>query len=82
MEVTVGGDQSVDRNGSMGGDCAYLNMDQSDGFEHSSRSGFVEEGGSRHRGGGWVRGITPIVCYTSMLCNKIDCLMSSHLMSS
>lgn len=60
---------------------AHLNMDQSDGFEHPSRSGFVEgKGGGK--GGGWVRGITPIVCYTFMLCTKIDCLMSSCLMSS
>lgn len=45
MEVTIGGDQSVDRNGSAGGRrSAHLNMDQSDGFEHPSRSGF-EEGG-------------------------------------
>ncbi len=56
---------------------AHLNMDQSDGFEHPSRSGFA--GGSADKGGGWVRGITPIVCYTSMLCTKIDCLFSPGL---
>lgn len=78
VEVTIGGDQSADRNGSAGGRrSAHLNMDQSDGFEHPSRSGF--ERGSRNKGGGWVRGITPIVCYTSMLCTKIDCLFSPVL---
>lgn len=41
VEVTIGGDQSADRNGSTGGRCsAHLNMDQSDGFEHPSRGGF------------------------------------------
>lgn len=45
-EVTIGGDQSVDRNGSAvgGGRSAHLNMDRSDGFEHPSRSGFAEGG--------------------------------------
>ena len=41
MEVTIGGDQSADRNGGTEGRrSAYLNMDQSYGFEHPSRSGF------------------------------------------
>ena len=79
MEVTIGGDQSADRNGSTEGRrSAYLNMDQSYGFEHPSRSGFGGGGGGS-REGGWVRGITPIVCYTSMLCTKIDCLFSPVL---
>lgn len=77
VEVTIGGDQSVDSNRSTGGRrSAHLNMDQSESFEHPSCSGFVERGGG-NKGGGWVRGITPIVCYTSMLCTMIDCLMSS-----
>lgn len=77
MEVTVGGDQSADRNGSAGGGGrrAHLNTDQSDGFEHPSCSGFG--GGARARGGGWVRAITPIVCYTSTLCSNIAGLFSA-----
>lgn len=78
MEVTIGGDQSADRNRSTGRrHIAHLNMDQSDGFEHPSHSGF--KGGRGDKGGGWVRGITPIVCCTSMLCTKIDCLFSPVL---
>lgn len=49
VEVTIGGDQSADRNGSAGGRCsAHLNTDQSDGFERPSRSGF---GGIKEEGG-------------------------------
>lgn len=52
MEVTIGGDQSVDSNGSTGGRrSAHLNMDQSEGFEHPSRSGFVEGGVVKDEGG-------------------------------
>lgn len=46
VEVTIGGDQSVDRNGGTEGKhSTHLNMDQSSGFEYPSRSGFVEGGG-------------------------------------
>lgn len=35
VEVTIGGDQSVDRNGGTEGKhSTHLNMDQSSGFEH------------------------------------------------
>lgn len=45
MEVTIRGDESVDHNGSTrGSPSAYLNTVQSNGFEHPSRSGFVEWG--------------------------------------
>lgn len=72
VEVTIGGDQSTDRNRSTSRRRnAHLNMDQSNGFEHPSRSGF-KGGGRGDKGGGWVRGITPIVCYTFMLRTKID----------
>lgn len=48
VEVTIGGDQSVDHNGGTEGKCStHLNTDQSSGFEHPSRSGFVE-GGERN----------------------------------
>ena len=50
MEVTIGGDQSADRYGSTGERrSAHLNIDQSDGFEHPSRSGL--EGGIKVEGG-------------------------------
>lgn len=63
MEVTIGGDQSVDRNGSAGGRrSAHLNMDQSDGFEHPSRRGF-EEGGVVIEEGQGVRNNTHCVLY-------------------
>lgn len=53
VEVTIGGDQSVDRNGGTEGKrSTHLNTDQSSGFEHPSRSGFVEGGGG---GQGWRR---------------------------
>lgn len=46
VEVTIGGDQSADRYGSTAGRrSAHLNMDQSDGFEHPSRSGWGGRGG-------------------------------------
>lgn len=45
MEVTIQGDESVDHNGgTRGSPSAYLNTVQSNGFEHPSRSGFVEWG--------------------------------------
>lgn len=51
VEVTIGGDQSADRNGSTGGRrSTHLNMDQSDGFEHPSRSGFGWVGGIKEEG--------------------------------
>lgn len=75
MEVTSGGDQSADRNRSTGERrSAHLNMDKSDGFEHPSRSGFGRGGGI---GGGWVRGITPIVLYFHAV--HLDCLFSPVL---
>lgn len=49
MEVTVGGDESVDHNGSTwGSPSAYLNTVQSHDFEHPSCSGFVELGQKRN----------------------------------
>lgn len=46
VEVTIGADQSVDRSGGTEGKrSTHLNTDQSSGFEHPSRSGFVEGGG-------------------------------------
>lgn len=48
VEVTIGGDQSVDRNGGTEGKrSTHLNTDQSSGFEHPSHGGFVEGGGGR-----------------------------------
>lgn len=43
VEVTIGSDQSVDRNGGTEGKRGtHLNTDQSSGFEHPTRSGFGE----------------------------------------
>lgn len=53
VEVTIGGDQSVDRNGGTEGKrSTHLNTDQSSGFEHPSHSGFMEGGGGRKEEGG------------------------------
>lgn len=61
VEVTIGGDQSVDRNGGTEGKrSTHLNTDQSSSFEHPSHGGFVEGGGG---GVGQVKEITPIVLY-------------------
>lgn len=73
VEVTIGDDQSADRNRSTGGRRgAHLNMDQSDGFERPSCRGFFFFFLAVGWGvGGWI---TPIVFYASMLCTKINCL--------
>lgn len=71
VEASIGGDQSADHNGSAEGRCsAHLNMDQSDGFEHPSHRGFFffERGG-----------LTPIVCYTDVLCRELVSSPLSYL---
>lgn len=53
VEVTIGGDQSVDRNGGTEGKrSTHFNTAQSNGFEHPCRSGFLE-GGGEGLGWGW-----------------------------
>lgn len=68
VEGTIGGDQSVDRNGGTEGKrSTHLNTDQSCGFEHPSRSGFVEGGGE-----GGKRNNTH--CFIFLLCVFLFCV--------
>lgn len=73
VEVTVGGDQSVDRNGSTEGKrtCTHLNTDQSSVFEHHSRRGFVEGGGEEEE---MNTHCVKFLLFVFLLCDNLSCV--------